>query len=232
MPAELPLTEMHDLALDVAPELQQEPPYIIKHPETLPTPTDVAAYAMSGHSVAMQQHLADAGLWRGPGPVIAFVAEDLTRAELLVTLAHEVAHLLPYAHSPALPEIPTADAIDEDVRKLKAWVSEAPPRSNDKPRWTYGGHGRDFVRIALHLWWRFALRGHVLELDPLCGGMRYDLSPCYLYWRALGNEGVKMQDATFAEILAEKPPDLFNAIWYADLRAWMERNPQSLKQES
>jgi hypothetical protein len=79
------------------------------------------------------------------------------------------------------------------------------------------------------LWWRAALAGVVLDFTNLCAGSLYDLSPSFLYWRALGSEAVEMRHATFAEILAVDPPQLFDEIWYADLAHWMKQHPEAVK---
>jgi hypothetical protein len=97
-----------------------------------------------------------------------------------------------------------------------------------KPLW-FPNHGARFTRIAIHLWWRLALLGEFIDFTSLCAGAQYSMSPCFLYWRALGAEPIRMQHATFAEIANSEPPAEFTEFWLADLAYWMDRNPQAVK---
>jgi len=222
------LRELHDLALAIAPELSGSPLYVLNQPGELPAPKDTRGYHVGGPCAPMQQYLKGKGDWRGPGPAIVFVTPDLTREEAVVLFLHELAHALPY--SPPLPVVAiTDDALGAGRDALQAWCDDPEPDDASRPQWIVGNHHQNFHRIALHLWWRAALLGEVVPFDGLCGGRHYDLSPPYMYWRAIGNEPIKMQHATFAEILASDPPKLFRDLWYENLAYWMSHHPDAVK---
>jgi hypothetical protein len=141
-------------------------------------------------------------------------------------LLHEAAHLLPYRAPQPAPDVPES----VELAALAEWCSDPDRFGYELPRihpaW-HPGHGREFIRVALHLWWRAALAGVFTDFTRLCGGAVYSLSPAFAYWRALGNEPVLMKDATFAEILATPEPEAFREWWRADLAVWLRNNPNA-----
>jgi hypothetical protein len=221
------LAELHTLAHRVAPEIARSQLYVINQPPDLPHPGDAIAWVIFGQSAALQNHLKSTGAWRGPGWAIIFSqADELTSEQLRVTLLHELSHVLPFT-APA-PELElTPQALEAGKREWRNWCASNYVAA-DKPRWFNGHHHKDFTRVCLHLWWRAALAGEVLPFEGLCGGWLYDLSPCYTYWQALGSEAIRMQSATFAEILATEPPKLFSDVWLSDLEFWMTSNPDAV----
>jgi hypothetical protein len=215
------------LLLRIAPELAQDELYIFNQPTGLAAPAEARAYVTCVASPALQQHLIDLGIWRGPGHSIVFCQPVTNRFEFLVLLLHEGGHLLPRREPPQ--EIELTPTIIADSRASFA-DDFAEPVATNLPAWINGDHGRDFTRIALHLWWRAAIAGEVLPMEGLCAGRGYNLSPAWWYWHALGNEAVRMQHKTFTEILATEPPKLFSDLWRGDLARWMELNPEGVKQ--
>lgn len=214
------LQSLMDLAFAVAPELRRSPLYILDRRQDMPTP-NVVAYAQSTYCPLLRDSLAKCNRWIGPGPAIIFVKDDMPMEQLQVVLLHELSHLLP--HSPQTETDPTDAERETAVRDFSEWCvkGESFP---DSPLW-HPGHGQEFVRIALHLWWRAALNDVVVPFQDLCCGRRYSLSPAFCYWRAIGNEPLRMRDKSFAEILATEPPAEFTEWWQADLRCWMNHHP-------
>jgi hypothetical protein len=152
----------------------------------------------------------------------------MERQEAYVVQLHETAHavLLPREEQPAAE----ADEV-ADLAALTEWCRDPDRACYEQlpavyPGW-FPSHGREFTRAALHCWWRAALAGVFTPLDGLCAGAVYSMSAAYAYWNALGAEPVRMKDATFAEILATPEPDEFRQWWRADLKCWLQRNPEA-----
>lgn len=215
------IDEARDLVRVIAPEL---PCYIIEQPPELPTPAGTAAYATSGFCAPLKAHLVSRGLWTGPQPIITLVDTDRSRERLLEVVLHEAAHLLPYT-----PQVePEHQDEAAAVAAFTEWA-DAPHsgEAQNTPRW-FPAHDQNWHRIAMHLWWRAAIAGTVVPQDELLGGWHYDLSPWALYFRAFGNEGVKLAGLSFAEILATPAPKDFCTVWDSDLAHWMQTNPKSI----
>ena len=217
------LDELRDLALAIAPELPRL--YVLKQQPDWPRPDATIAYVVRGGCDVIESYLMATGRWQGHAPIIVFVETNLSRGQLLAVLFHELAHGLPY-------HAETYTTPNQTVAEFQEWCQSPPPRRDLQPGWSYGDHGREFTRLALHLWWRAAIHGEIAEFEPLCAGMVYDLSPCFMYWKALGNEPIRMKDLTFAEIVSSKPPQLFNDFWLADLAHWIKNHPNALNQEA
>lgn len=222
------LEDMRALAVALAPELGQSVLYVVSHPSVLPMPPNTRAYVVRGPCAPLEKHLRDVGQWAGPGPTIVFCAVK-SRDELLVALLHETAHLLPHQPSAEAAAL-TPPSIADDTITFAAWAASPSPPA-DTPRWSYGDHGRDFVRIALHLWWRAVCSGEMAEVNHLCAGSLYDLSAAHWYLRALGREPYAMREATFAEILATPAPKRFDDLWHDDLAHWMLNNPEHVHEQ-
>lgn len=217
------LAECRNLALTLAPELSAAPLYILARPACLPIRDGVLAIAIEdGLCVPLEEHLIETGAWQGRGPMIVFGDVDMTREICLGVFIHELAHVLPARRFDDVPL--TAEQSEEWQRSIDEHLANEKPAPG-VPRWS-PGHGRTFIRIALHLWWRLALAGEVVPFDGLCAGFELDLSPAFRYWQAIGNEPVRMQHATFAEILATQAPAAFMDEWHANLRYFMSKNPQ------
>jgi hypothetical protein len=220
------LCELRSMAAKIAPEID---PYILADPFAMTCPSAARAYAMRGQCSPLEKYLIDTGQWRGPAPIIVFVDQDVTRDEAIQTLLHELGHCLPYrAPEDRVDVVDPADAI-EQFNILQEWCSNSEPADPMKPRWVIGDHGRNFTRTVMHLWWRAAMLGEVVAFENLCCGPMYDLAPAYLFWRAIGNEPIRLQHATFSEILTTKPPQAFDDLWYGCLQHWMNNNPEAVK---
>jgi hypothetical protein len=146
--------------------------------------------------------------------------------DILPTAIHETAHLLP-----ATPPVtaPAASSIESEREALVEWLRTDNPPDPLRPRWS-PGHDQNFLRILLHLWWRAAMLGHFTTPGDIFDGANYDVSPVIFYWTSLASEPVRMQGATFAEILATPPPEDFDTLWRGDLTRWLDRNPQAVKE--
>lgn len=197
----------HDLALRVAPELAAAPLYFVRHPAGVARPTDCLGYATRCVSPLMQQALTEQGAWRGQGNLVA-VCEDLAAPEFQGLVLHEVAHLLPF--EAPIPECELDDYLLDADEKIHAyWAAD---RSLLDPP---DAHGRDFVRIAAHLWHRAYLAG-VTTLTNWAGGFRYEQSTFDRYLCALSSECRALRHREFKDILATAPPEPFVKLWSAD----------------
>jgi hypothetical protein len=197
----------------------------MEQPDCLPMHESTLGCAVTGtlFSPVVQKYLVSAGEYHGPGPYIA-LRKGLPREQRLAVLLHEMAHVLPAAPVGLPPD--TADVRQEAELRIAQFTADPVPSVDGLPTWIASAHGRGFTRISLHLWWRAAMRGEVTPLADLCGGAHLELPPCYLFWCAIGNEPVKMQHATFAEILATPEPEPFRDLWRATLEHWIERHPE------
>lgn len=224
-----PMLKWYRLALEIAPELRASPLYLLNDHPQLESPREVIAYVQQRPTPQTRAYLRESGEWRGLGPAIVFVQQDLSEQAFLATLLHELAHCLPAeSYADVVEETPAADAADRAT--FAEWAADPEPVSTCKPSWAVGGHDRDFHLVALHLWWRAAVRGHFCSPHDVGFGLRYDLSDWQFYWHALGADAVKKQDLTFAEIVAEGPPELFRKLWRSDLSRFLELHPNAEKE--
>lgn len=172
-----------------------------------------------------------AGRWRGVRPIVVFDEELIDRhahqhgwsPEKLTTtvFVHELGHCLPFESlpDPVAQDIePDQTTLDRSAARYRRFV-DAPPRPEP-----WAGHGHEFIRRALHLWWRADQAGCKIPLSILGCGRAYGLSHAREYLRALGNEPARMHDATFAEIEATPPPAEFVELFESDTTAWLDRH--------
>ena len=175
---------------------------------------------------ALKCKLVRMGKWIGAGRIIVFVRQDMSDEQNKILLLHEATHLV-LSPKPIgvveLSEVNLALSLEEH----RVW-SVSDQHIAHMPRWVTGDHGKEFTRIALHIWCA-ALAGSFLWFDGLCAGRVYDMSPAITYWPGIGNEPIKMQHATFEEILATEMPREFVEIWKADLDFWMKNNRESVE---
>lgn len=217
------ITDLENFALQLAPELEDtgERVYVFDHPPDVIMPSFSRGYA-TRFSPLLDDCLVTAGEFDGPGRHIVF-CEPASDEIRLPVLLHELAHCLPHTPRPVMPSREFAEAefkafaIAPDA-PAKAW---SPPWDND--------HGIQFIRAALHLWWRSALAGRFCYYQDVVNCHTYGLGPTIFYWLALGSEPVVMRDATFTEIFATDPPELFNELFIGDVRRWIKNNPQAKK---
>lgn len=81
-----------------------------------------------------------------------------------------------------------------------------------------GVHDHRFIRAAIHL----AHRAHIAPARVF-NSSRYGLSGIEVYAEALGDEAIKLAEASFADILAKPAPEPFLEIWRADYLAAARR---------
>ena len=150
---------LRKMAMVLAPELGASPFYIVPDPFAMSYPDGARAYVMRGKCTPLEKYLVDSGQWLGPGPVIVFVNRNLSREETILVLLHELAHCLTYRPlTPSVDLVPGAGD-NEQIAALQSWCANPEPAEAGKPQWVIGDHGKNFTRIALHLWWRAALIG-------------------------------------------------------------------------
>jgi hypothetical protein len=212
--------DLEQFALQLAPELAQSQLYVCDHPEGVPRP-DVFGYTVA-NSPQLQAALERAGEWEGNGQFVVFADPTMSDGMRDVVLLHELSHRLPFA--------PSQQTAAHSAAKFAEFISSAAePLPTNQPAFAFGDHGIEHVRIALHCWWRAALLGKFVWFAGLCAGPAYQLSPPIFYWRAIGNEPVRMQHATFTEILNTPAPDDFNQLFLTDIRRWIQSHPEVLK---
>jgi len=210
-------------------DLGETPLYVVPQ-SSLPPECGSADYAYGyttpSLDIYLAPHIPD---YRGRGPCMVIndigLAEDYEPADIeYVTQAcvlHELAHIL---DRPALFE----DRSGVDRNKLLfeslvvANVTQQPSRK-DIP--LYFGHGRSFIRIALHLCHRAEQAGVRVSSAAICAGHRYGLSHATFYGEALGDEPARSVEMTFRDILATKPPHAFSQLWTVDFIAYHQRFP-------
>jgi hypothetical protein len=219
--------DMQAILQCIAPEVTQAP-YIVWQANLpgLPSPVETSAYATPDPSPATRQALRDAGLWRGPAPAVVFVSPLDDRWEAYGRFAHELGHLVPFR--PAPDTVHTPVELETDRHAVAAWAAEG-NADIGLPRWA-PHHGRQYVRIAAHLWYR------TLELCCLDIPKRYvlhheyDLSPLDEYVGTLMPELRSTDPNTpIADILAMPEPDAFQVLFDRDKDRWL-RSKESTRE--
>ena len=217
------ITDMQAMARMVAPEIDQ-PLHILRQQDVPRLPVPFArAWCQRQPTPATQVALQDAGLWRGPGPVVIFVERLTDRLEAFGRFLHELAHVVPYM--PASEPTYTLDELAASRSAQAAWAIAPDPV--DLPRWA-DGHGREYLRVACHLWFR-AYELCYLDVPPrYVLHHEYDLSPLGSYIDALTPELRTTDPGTpFADVVALPLPDAFQSLFEADKAAWLQRQKES-----
>ncbi|MEQ8850143.1 hypothetical protein [Botrimarina sp.] len=214
------LETLRQFALQIAPELSAQPLYVVQQPAIYPQTTYASAYALKFGCPIIRQVVKEAGDWIGNGPAIVIIEEPADSRDLLATIVHETAHLVP---SKKLSEDrePTAAEMVGAFRMAERWA-ETPEIHQGPSGEPWGGaHGIDFIRRALHLHDRALRHGHDVPFDSLgVAGHYYGLSWAGKYARALGDEPERMRSLTFAEIEATDPPQAFARLFDEDVERW------------
>lgn len=212
--------DMQAILARVAPEVEQLP-YLVMQADLpgLPAPIETGAYAMQLPCPATREALDAAGRWRGSAPVIVFVETLTDRLAAYGRFLHELAHLLPFVPATYVLSSPTELAASRDA--YAAWAA-APDRDlADLPRWA-PHHGRDYLRVVCHVWYRtFELC--YLDIPPrYVLHHEYDLSPLGSYIDALTPELRATDTSTpFADVVALPLPDAFQSLFDQDKAAWL-----------
>jgi len=229
------ITDAYRMAATIAPELSTQPLYIIEQPTDFPVPW-AQGYISRPTPLAIRDRLKAAGEWKGQGPCIVVVPEEITKETYDAhfssrrifnrVIVHELAHAVPVVSPLEDPEPTEADCIRQ-LASFREWASTPEPEPGEMP-WD-GDHGDRFIRRALHLYERTCLAGFDVVGAGLCAGWQYGLSDPRKYFEALGDEPERMREATFAEIEATDPPAAFAELFAADVAAWMKEQAEQLE---
>lgn len=204
------------LLLSIAPEFAAAPIYLLDQPAHLPcAPCD--AYTIRGTDFAIRDELIRTGDWSGPGLVIV-LCNWTTTPDLHRLVIHEAAHHLPYT-PPRPDQEPTPDQRAREAAQVILWASGGDPLKHARP---WEDHGIDFTRACLHLAHRAAREAAAVEIDELCAGWGYGLSPARFYAEDLGDEPQHMHQHSFDEILATPVPGPFIHRWESDTALWKQ----------
>jgi hypothetical protein len=158
--------------------------------------------------------------WQGDGQVIV-ITNRLDRHKIRGTILHEASHptIATQPIETLSPELQLMEAEFMRINSTHRSIGDAPVM----PNW-YRHHGIEFIRRATHLHFRAWRAGYDVGLPMMnVAGWGYDLSPAWLYRRALGDEPRRMWEATLAEITAAPVPIDFQDLFVTDLIAWMKR---------
>jgi hypothetical protein len=218
------LSALHDLALQIAPELKAQPLYL------LPNVSEVGCHGLGAMvpDATKKRELISAGLWCGPGPLIQLDVESIENGRHSFTLdttgvlIHELGHILPAQRIEHDPE-PTDELIAKEA-KSQEYIDALELRCIRKglEPWLVGGnHGLYFIRICLHLMHRAKALG-VPHIVPVAG-FQYGLSPGWEYRDALGDEPERCRSMTFTEIQEQPKPAAFAKLWNDDVNRWEEK---------
>ena len=213
--------ELRTIAHRIAPELESQPLYLVDGADLYPE-RFACAIAHRDGLATVRRFLEGTGEWCGPGPIISFL-QPLSTLGRVAVLTHELAHVLPATPCADVP------ATDESIAKAANYIAFASDSAPDHPRWS-PSHGREFVRILIHCWWRLAMHCEiVVPIQDTFHAHSYDLTCIQWYQVALGAEPIKMQHAGFAEIVATPEPEDFVGMWNADLNHWIETHPTEVQ---
>jgi hypothetical protein len=196
------LDHIRTLLVCIAPELSDL--RCTLPPAGYPIPHDTYAFATLRPDEVLSAHLGiDPATMVTPCVVFAAIPAD--KDDLIGIALHEGAHLLPRPvfapdYKPRLPRLPVATAA--------AMLAAAPNIAGRDP-----DHGRDFVRIAIHLRHRAASIGIEIPYPAMRCGWEYGLPPTVMLSRWLGDEPERMRHASFAEILAHPAPHAFTRFF-------------------
>lgn len=213
--------ELQRLAFTIAPEFEEHPFYLLRHPSNIPFSRNTAAYCdATRSSPVLRRTLIESGQWRGPGTTIAFVS-SIDDESIEGTFIHECGHALPLPTEPIVDKEPTAEEAKFELAMLEK-ASRLPPDSECYQPW-WPAHGADFIRRVLHLWDRARTAGYGIPGRSLSvAGFFYGLTAPACYWSALGDETKRLAGLPFAEIESIKPAKEFTDLFNADVERWQE----------
>lgn len=206
------LSDLHNLALRLAPELASAGLTLLQHQPAWPYPNGADAYATRGRALHIRDHLQATGRWSGAwGCYIVFVEQPPT----IPTLIHELAHILPA--KPAEPDDSGEATNEQRCEYIAALVRTVNDNAARVEPWA--GHGARWIRRALHLHQRVVTAGFDVRLaDCNIAGQGYGLEhPDVEYLRELGAEPQYLSQKTFAEIDAEPMPPRFKRLFANDV---------------
>ena len=149
--------------------------------------------------------------WRGPGQHGCFLQENHSRAKILGTLLHELAH-------PGITDDPGIEATPLAVEFQTELIAAVQMRwPSPRPTTCLAGFRITICYSTadpLHLHARAWSHGYAIGLPTLTlAGWFYELSPAWRYLRALGDEPKRLAGCTLAEIDVIEPPAEFTELW-------------------
>ncbi len=213
------LAECRTLATTVGPELASHPLYVCDSDvfNGLPTTRDCLGWANRMQSATSPLFKDRIPEWSAPGPVICLdgdairneYGDDDFRDGVLATSLHEVAHLVPVS------EIFCDDVLERmDPSFVHSWQLAKLTEYSDRPAASHAAdHGCEFIRLALHCWFRATAAGWTIPIYRLFGpDCPVFLQPPH-FLAALMGELTSMQTAPFVEIEAREPPAGFTELW-------------------
>jgi len=218
------VAQAESLCRKVAPiDLADRPLYIVMQsqlPDYL-SRTDVCeGYTATCLDIFLRDVIGAA--WKGRGACIVvndldFETMDVLDREVVVrwVVLHELAHILELSF-PYLTSLDLQPAEWKEEAQLMAESLVQQVNSNGA-RPSHDGHGKEFIRIALHLYHRTVALGHDIAASQICAGRTYGLSRATEYLAALGDEPERMAQASFREILSAPYPEAFSRLWAADV---------------
>ncbi len=227
------LSDAKTLAYEVAPELRDQPLYIVDasvFDGLLSGQCDCLGWAADGVVTHYDFRSCIGDEWRGPGPIICLRSDEIIeewpgehfRVGVLNVLLHEISHVLPPA---SLPKNDCADLLD--TPKIREWQRnkrvEAESLPSPEPGTPADWHGPQFVRVASHLWARSTLAGWNIPSFNLFGGACWYISQAPHFVAALLAEIVTMRTACFGEIVSRPPPEAFTELWGGCLNLYFNR---------
>ncbi len=154
-------------------------------------------------------------------------SDELYRARLFATAAHELAHALSRPLDLVIPPKEIEREVCESAEAALtsfAKVTEAEAdEPSDLPPWA-GGHDAMFVRILVHVLDRAEkITGQRIPTSLAFPHRRYELSILEGYRRALAPEIVAFDRwLTFSDLRLCVPPKAFCELWRDDCRCWWQ----------
>ena len=139
-------------------------------------------------------------------------------------LAHELQNRPPRSRSLSPDHPDAAFTAAHALNFLRATPDEWPAESGPQAPRPMAGHGKRWIRAALHLHHRAACLGVKLPRHYIAQTSFYGLSPIGDYAAALGDEPARMVQASFKQIRRQPMPPAFIELWDADLAAWSARS--------
>ncbi len=216
------LGKLHEIALQLAPELASAGLRLFRHEDDWPIRKGVSAYCVIGRHIAIRNTLRLRGEWLGHwGAFIVFVDRPT-----LGLLLHEMGHRLPA--EPLIPD--NIEPMAEHVAAEVAYLTREPEQNTSRKPWE--GHDAAWIRRTLHLHWRAWQLGYEVGLPEMqVAGPIYGLSQPWQYMHALDDEYERMAGATFSEIEAEPMPTEFIELWRRDVKDYYRSNPELLLEQ-
>lgn len=205
------------LCLAVAPDLRGRPFYCVDANQcrdrlALDPGTSLSSPLLD---LNLRSHLEAAGRWQGRGTAILV---DRSDALFFAIVLHELAHAVENLRTPGevVPLLEVDPAATERVLAILAAEPISYTERSDVPQWFK--HGREFIRLCLHLHHRAELLGLRQNVGSLqVAGARYGLSHAIRYQRELCGEIADFDpERPLTELRGIEPPAGFVELFAQD----------------